>query len=360
MERRRKGKRVTSTTAGRAGRRPRLDLESYARLGELADYVVPFALRLACDLGLADLLADGPLPVEELAERTGTHSRSLCRMLRALACRGVFEEHEEGVFGPTRLSEVMRGDHPLAFADSCPLLPFDVRAWSALEHAVRTGEPAFPVVNGEEYHDYLAHRPEDSARADGSMRGVNALHLRTVLPHCDWAGVRTLVDVGGGDGGFLAAVLARFPQMRGTLLDQAHVLERAPEVLAEAGVADRCTTVAGDFFGEIPAGADCYLLKTVLPGWDDARARTLLRGVRAAMRPDSRLVLLEGVLLPGNEFDLGKLVDLHTLVLTGGRHRTGEELSALLRDAGLRLVRQHPTSTLTIIEAERADGSDAS
>nr|WP_202487081.1 methyltransferase [Streptomyces sp. SID8354] len=333
-----------------------MDLESYARLGELADYVVPFALRLACDLRLADLLREGPLPVAELAERTGTHTRSLCRMLRALACRGVFAEHEQGVFGLTPLSEVMRSDHPLSFADSCPLLPFDVRAWSALDHAVRTGESAFAKVNGEEYHDYLARRPADSARADGAMRGVNTLHLRSVLPHCDWAGVRTLVDVGGGEGAFLSAVLARFPEMRGILLDQPHVLEGAPDVLREAGVADRCETVPGDFFVDIPAGADCYLLKTVLPGWDDQRASTLLRRVRAAMRPDSTLVLLEAVLLPGNEFDLGKLIDLHTLVLTGGRHRTVEELDRLLRGAGLRLQRRRPTSTLTVLEARPADG----
>lgn len=162
-----------------------------------------------------------------------------------------------------------------------------------------------------------------------------------------------VVDVGGGDGGFLAGLLARYPAMRGTLLDLPHVVAAA-EVLTEAGVRDRCEIVPGSFFDALPAGADAYLLKTVLPGFGDDQVVAVLRRVREAMRPDSRLLLLEAVLPPGDTFDVAKLYDVHTLVLTGGTHRTAEETAALLDRAGLRLDTVRPTATLTILTATPA------
>jgi hypothetical protein len=183
------------------------------------------------------------------------------------------------------------------------------------------------------------------------MHSINVLHLRTVLPAYPWGDLGWLVDVGGGDGGFLAGLLRRYPALRGTLLDLPHVVAGADEVLKAAGVRERCEIVPGSFFDGVPAGADAYLLKTVLPGFDDGRVVDVLRRVRAAMRPDSHLLLLEAVLPPGDTYDVAKLFDVHTLVLTGGTHRTAPQTEALLRQADLRLVQVRPTPTLTILDA---------
>ena len=332
-----------------------LDLTAVVRLGELGDQITPFALRAACDLRIADLLVDGPRPVSELAASAGAHEGALLRLLRALAARGVFSEVADATFALTPLAEPLRGDHPMSLRDSFTLLDSDVRAWAAIGHTLRTGEPAFGHVHGQDYWSYLADHPQESARVDDWMRSVNHLHLRTVLGAYPWRRFGTLVDVGGGTGGFLAGLLTRFPGVRGVLFDLPHVVAGAPKVLAEAGVADRCEVVPGDAFGTVPAGGDGYLLKTVLPGFDDDDAARILGSVRTAMRPDSRLVLLEAVLPPGDAFDMAKLFDVHAMVLTGGAHRSAEETGRLLERAGLRLTQVIGTPTLTAIEALPAD-----
>ncbi|GAA1766820.1 methyltransferase [Luedemannella helvata] len=224
-------------------------------------------------------------------------------------------------------------------------------AWSEFEHTLRTGESAFEHVFGTDYYAYLAARPDDSGRVDASVRAQNRHVLRTVLHAYPWGALGTVVDVGGGNGAFLAGLLTRFRQLRGTLLDQPHVLAGAPPVLAAAGVEDRCELVAGSFFDEVPAGAGGYVLKTILHDWDDGRALAVLTAVRAAMRPDSRLIVLEALLPPGDTYHVGKLLDLHSLVLVAGPDRDETDLRALLDRAGLRVSDVRPTDTLAILEA---------
>lgn len=325
-----------------------------ADLADLADYVVPFAIRVACDLGLADQLAAGPQQVAELASRTDTHPDALHRLLRALAARGIFAETDEpGVFALTPLAEPLRSDHPLSLRAAYPLLPADVRALGRLTDCLRTGRPVFQDLYGEDYWTYLSHHPEESQAVDRWMQSLNAVHLRTVLAAYNWAAARTVVDVGGGNGGFLAGLLARHRAQHGTLLDLPHVVAGAPELLQDAGVSDRCTVVPGSFFDRdvMPKAADLYLVKTVLPGWPDDEAADILRNIRAAMRPDSRLVLLEAVIPEGDGFDVAKLVDVHTMALTGGHHRDRAQLHSLLAGAGLDVLTIIPTPTLTVVEA---------
>jgi len=330
---------------------PPMDLPSVVRLAELADYVVPLILRAVADLGVADLLVAGPRPAAELAGELGVHAGTLLRALRALASKGVFTEVSPGVFGLTALAAPLRADHPLSLREAYPLLPSDLRAWAMLGHTLRTGEPGFDAAHGEDYWTYLAGHPEESVRVDGWMRSVNRLHLRTVLPGHDWSRLSTVVDLGGGNGAFLAGLLRRYPGLRGHLVDLPHVVAGAPAVLAEAGVAGRCEITAGNIFDPVPAGADGYVLKTVLPGFGDADVVRILTRVRAAMRPDSELLLLEAVLPPGDAPDVAKLFDVHTLVLSGGAHRDPAATGALLARAGLRLDRVTPTPTLTVLRA---------
>jgi SAM-dependent methyltransferase len=337
-----------------AGSAPRSSLvDGILRVQELADYIIPMSIRAVSDLRVADLMTAGPRTVEDLAAETGTHAPTLRRVLRALACKGVFEEVEPGCFGLTPLAELLRSDHPLSLADAYPLLPGDIRAWARFDHTVRTGGSAFEHLFGQRYYDYLAAHPDECARFDASVECQSRLVLRLLHSAYDWGALGTIVDVGGGSGVFLAGLLARHRRLRGVLFDLPHVVARAPRVLARARVADRCEIVAGSFFdaGAVPAGGDTYLLKTILHDWRDEDAAALLRAVRRAMRPDSRLVALEGLLTPGDAPEIGRLLDLHSLVLVEGPDRGPDELGRLLAAAGLELTRIVPTSTLSILEA---------
>jgi hypothetical protein len=334
--------------------RPRIDIQSVVRLTEIADYIVPFTLRAICELRIADHLIDGPRTVGDLAALTGTHAPSLNRALRALACKGVFTEVEPGVFGLTPLAQPLRGDHPVSLRDAYPLLAPDIEAWAFFDHSVRTGQASFDRAHGLGYWEYMAEHPDDSARFDASQQAATRLELRTVLPAYDWSTFRTIVDVGGGNGAFLSAILAKFTSLHGILYDLPHVVEAAGPVLADCGVADRCKVVGGSFFESVPPGADAYMLKRILYGWDDDRAAALLRIVRAGMRDDSRLLILEPIVQPGNEFNVGKLYDLLLLAMVAGGARSLERLEELLAKADMELVRIVPTMMLPIIEVRTA------
>ena len=333
--------------------RPRIDIQAVTELTELADYIVPFAIRVACDLGLADHLTEGPRPVEELAAATGTHAPTLHRMMRALATREIFTEVADGVFALTPLAEPLRADHPFSVQACFPLMPPDIHSWARMTGSIRTGRTAFDELHGMGYYEWFADKPDDCVRFERSAESVNPLVLRTVVPAVDWSGIGTLVDVGGGHGTFLAGILRRNPGMRAILFDLPHVAAEAPAALAEAGVADRCEVASGSFFdeGAVPTGGDAYLMKTILHDWDDERAATVLRHVRAAMPAGARLIVVESVRLPGDGWDVGKVMDVKALVLFGGHTRTEDEFKTLFADAGFAMGEITHTPTMSVIEA---------
>lgn len=322
------------------------------RLAEIADYVVPFTLRAICDLKIADHLAGGSRPVQELAELTGTHAPTLQRALRALACRGVFTEVAQGVFGLTPLAEPLRSDHPASLREAYPLIPAEVAAWGRFDHSLRTGEAAFDQAHGRGFWEHMAANPEDNAKFNTSQQAVTRRELRAMVPAYDWGWHGTIVDVGGGNGAFLAGILAEFPAVRGVLFDQPHVVSGAAAVLAANGVSDRCEVIGGSFLQSVPSGGDAYLLKRVLYGWDDDRSITVLRAVRAGMHQSSRLLVIEPVVEPGDTgFDPGKLYDLLLVAMVGGGARSREEWAKLFAEADLELVRVIHTPMLPIVEA---------
>ncbi len=332
--------------------RPRIDIASVQRLAELADYIVPFAIRAVCELGVADHLVDGPVPVTDLAECCNADPGALQRVLRALAGKGIFTESEPGVFGLTALAQPLRSDHPISLRDAYPFLVGDLHAWARFDYTLRTGRSSFEHVHGKGYWDYMADHPEDSKRFDASQAAGTRLELRTMLSAYDsWAGLTSVVDIGGGNGAFLAGLLARFPDMHGILFDQPHVVANAHDLLREAGLTHRCTVVGGSVFDEVPPGADAYLMKRFLWSWTDDRAHTLLSRVRAAMREDSRLLLHEPVVYPGDSAEVGKTYDLILLAMGGGCARSEEQLGVLLDDAGLHIARVMPTPMFPLIEA---------
>lgn len=329
---------------------PPRDDTALRRLWELGDYVTPLALRLVSDLGVADALADGPLTVGDLAARTAADPDALRRALRVLVARQVFEEPSLGVFALNATAQPLRSDHPESARDAFSLLPCDLHAWAEAAYSLRTGEPAFEHVHGTTRWTYLDEHPEDAERFHRRMRSASRQWGALLAAHHPWAGDEDVVDVGGGTGGVLAELLRAHPGMRGHLLDQPSVVEGAAAVLSAygPGVAGRCTVTGGDFFTSVPSGHDTYLLVNVLHDWDDEHALRILTAVRSAMPDDGTLLIVEGGVTERAGSASGPL-DLHMLVVWGGRERARSEWDALLDQSDLAIERVLPAGPRWIV-----------
>ena len=285
------------------------------------------ALGLVVDLGVAEALADGPRPVEGVAREVGADPDTLHRILRALASDGVFAEEERGVFRNSDASEALIQD---GWRDFAHLFG---GAWHRTAGALEatSHEPSFAHLFGTDFWSWLAQNPSERAAFDRAMvqgRDRDAERLAAL----DWRGDETVVDVGGGNGSLLVALLRRRPGLRGVVFD-------LPETTRdEAALGDRCTFVAGDFFERVPAG-DVYILSGILHDWEDERAGAILHTIRAAAERGTRLLVLDAVVQPGNEPDGAKWLDLLLLALLGGRERDEAQWRALLADAGFEPVR---------------------
>ncbi len=310
----------------------------------MTGYWTAQCIYVAAHLGLADLLKDGPLPVARLAEATGTHAPSLYRLLRGLAGEGVFAEDAEGRFGLTPLAECLRSDRPDSQRAMALMMGEEhYRCWGELLYSIRTGRTAFEKLYGQPIFTWLAGQPQAAQIFDAAMVGVHGAESAAMLDAYDFAGFGTLVDVGGGNGSLLTTALNRHPRLRGVLFDRPDVIERARPLLEQAGLADRCTAVGGDFFQSVPSGGDAYLMRHIIHDWDDDRSLAILKNVRRVMPAAGKLLLVEGVVPPGNGPSFTKMLDLNMLVIPGGKERTEEEYRELYAAAGFRLSRIVPT-----------------
>jgi hypothetical protein len=312
-------------------------------------------LHVAARLGLADLLIDEPQSPTALAAATGANAQALRRLLRALASLGIFAERDDGRYELTPLAHPLRSDAP-GSARGLALLYGDAVLWQAygqMLYSVQTGLPAFDHVHGASLYAYLEQHPAEGAVFQGAMSAYSGQEMVAILAAYDFTGVARLVDVGGGYGGLLAAILQQYPTLHGVLFDLPAVVEQAQQKLGEAGVLERCEPVGGDFFVGLPAGGQIYLLKSVLHNWPDAQCVTILQHCRQGLTPGGRVLVVERVIPPGNEPAEAKLFDINMLVVLNGQERTEAEYSALFAAAGLRLIRTVPTaSPLSILEAE--------
>jgi hypothetical protein len=310
-------------------------------------------LYVVAKLGIADLLHDGPKHSEELAQAVGAHPRTLYRVLRALASLGVFAEDEAQGFHLTPLADLLRTDVPESLR---ALAIFYGEEWiwhaeGALLYSVRTGKAAFHHVHGMSPFDYYRQRAEAAAGFNAAMTSLSGHELAAIIAAYDFAGMASIVDVGGGQGALLAEILKTWPHVRGILFELPAVVESAQPFLTAAGIAERCTCVAGDFFQRLPGDGDAYILKRVIHDWEDAQAAAILTQCHRAMPPHSRLLLMERVIPPGNTPAVGKLADMTMLVHYGALERTETEFRVLLEAAGFTLARIIPTQTsLSIIE----------
>ena len=305
---------------------------------------------VAAKLGIADRLADGPKTAAQLAASVDAHPQSLYRVLRALAALGVFSEGPDGQFALTPLAGPLRRDAPdslHAFA-----LMWGDTFWPAcgsLLHCVRTGQTAFDHLHGMGAFDYMHQHPQAAEIFDEAMSNLTRVQAAAVVAAYDFSGVRTLVDVGGGKGTLLAAVLRANPGMRGVLYERPDVLPAARKALEDEGMLARCELKRGDFFTSVPEGGDAYALKDVIHDWDDERASSILANCARAMGRQARLLLIERGLPPRNVLGQGQMVDVVMLAVTGGRERTEPEYADLLSRAGLRLARVVPTASEAMV-----------
>jgi ubiquinone/menaquinone biosynthesis C-methylase UbiE len=318
----------------------------------ITGYWVSQAIYAAAKFAIADHLKHGPKPVDELAKITATHPDALYRLLRALASVGIFSEGEARHFSLTPLAELLQSEAP-GSKRALALMSGDeqFRTWAEIDYSIQTGKIAFDKVFGKPIFDYLGEHPDKARIFDAAMVGIHGRESDAVLDACDFSGIRRIVDIGGGNGSQLTGILKKNTAMKGILFDLPHVVERAKERIASAGLAERCELVAGNFFEAVPTGADAYIMRHIIHDWDDERALTILRNCHRAMAADGKLLVVESVIPPGNEPFGGKLLDLVMLLIPGGKERTADEYCTLFAQAGFQLTRIIPTRTeVSIVE----------
>lgn len=306
----------------------------------LSGLSIAHMLVTIAELGIADELVDGPLSVEELAERTGSDADALYRVLRGVATRGVFSEVAYRTFGLTQLAQLLRSDGPGSLRDAFRMHGQKCMqdTFAETRYAVRTGKSAFEHVNGAPLFQYFAQRPEQKDLFESFIGTAARRMQQAALETYDLSGVRKLVDIGEMHGRLLASTLARYPHMRGVYVDQPFVVARAEQVLGAAGVGDRAEVVGGDYLESVPPDGDAYLLPQVLHRLGDAEAITVLTNIRKVMPPAGEVIVIDPVLADGDVPHLAKVLDSVQLLLGPIRDRTEAELAELFAKAGLRIA----------------------
>jgi hypothetical protein len=315
------------------------------------------AITAAAQLGVADALADGPLMIDELAARVGADADALRRLLRALISRGIFRHRRDGRYELNSLAATLRSDAPVSMTSAARFYGSQEQRerWTLLVDSIRTGNSVVPALRGKESFDYFADQPELADLFNQTMTSVSELTDAPVVAGYDFSAYPTIVDVGGGHGPLLAAILAAAPASRGVLYDLPLVVAKASNLLRENEVDDRVRIAEGSFFDSVPGGGDAYVLKNIIHDWPDEKAVQILRNVRSAAGPEATLLLVEMV-IPEHDRDFpGKWVDLEMLLNLAARERTAAEYSYLLRQAGYRMTRVVQTaSPLSVVEARAA------
>src|SRR5215467_14597121 len=316
------------------------------------------AIGTIVELGVPDQLAKGARRCRDIAQEADVSEDGLYRLLRALASVGLFAESADRRFRLTGTGQLLRSEHPESLAGYARFTAHDItwRPWGQLSYSVKTGMPAFDHVFNEPIFEHFSRNPEVAAVFDDAMTSISAMEARDASDAYDFKGIETLMDVAGGHGLLLATVLRRHKRMRGVLFDLPHVASGAAATFARAGITGRVRIETGDFFKELPSGADAIIMKHIIHDWDDDSATRNLQAGHRALGPRGKVLIVDPVVPPGNTPHYGKLLDLEMLVLTPrGRERTKAEFARLLRGAGFRLSRVITTeSPLSIVEAVKA------
>lgn len=355
---------LTTSSTGRPTGRPadrpavgRTPEDPVAFLMEQAlGHLFSAALRTAVEYRVADHLAAGPRTADQLAEATGTHGPHLRRVLRYLATRDIFREDATGAFRLTPAAQPLRSDVPHSLRDAVLMMTDETfrRSSGALAETVRSAGPSFDRLFGAPLFEFLAADPGTRELFDTGMASLSGPVDGLVAESYPFPEGSTVVDVGGGRGGLLRAVLELHPSLSGVLYDQEPAVAR--HLLDVPDLAGRWRAEAGDFFASVPEGGDVYVLKHVLHDWPDAACVDILRQVRAAIPARGRLLVVDSVLPPGNAPHYGKAMDVAMMAVLDGKERTAEEYATLLSAADFRLTRVLSTPAFpSIVESVPAE-----
>jgi SAM-dependent methyltransferase len=299
---------------------------------------VTAAISAAAELGLADVLAERAMELQELAEALACDAGALTRLLRVLSGEGLVELDPQGRYSLTAVGGQLRQGKLRDLARFIGA-PFVWSPWAALPEALRSNVSAFEATHGASLFEYLDSHAEDARIYHTAVDAFTRREAHALIEAFDFSQIETVVDVGGGLGTLLTELAARWPAMRCVLYDRPAVVKQAREGVARAPLSDRIEAIGGDFFSSVPVGADAYVVKHVVHNWGDEQAIALLRRCAAGLRPGGHVLIVESILLPGNRRDGTPLLDLEMLVLCGaGRERSKPEFRTLLRRAGLKLV----------------------
>ena len=303
------------------------------------------AVSCLAELGIPDLIDAAPESVEELARQIGCDAQALYRLMRATASVGVLSEGPDGKFSQTPMSRILRSDATPSLRALAIMggREWHGRGWSQLAFCVRTGGPALEQVYGESVFEFLEKRPKEAQIFNQAMTDLSMIDSPAVAEAYDFTPLRSIVDVGGGHGLLLATILERNPQLRGTLFEVPHVLDGAANGPLKP-LMNRVTLASGDMFSSVPAGADAYVMKHIVHDWPDERCLKILKACRKSVNPGGRLLVIDSVIHPGNEFAPSKFLDLQMLIFPGGCERTEKQFRDLFAAAEWRLNRIIPSA----------------
>lgn len=310
------------------------------------------AVSCLARLGIPDMVEERPKSAEELAGHVGAEPHALYRLMRATASIGVLAEGPDGKFSQTPMSDVLRSDTNPSLRAMAIMVSREWHSlgWSRLEYCVRTGKQALDEIYGMPTFEYFRQNPEEARIFNDAMTGISSIDSSAVAGAYDFAGIGSIVDVGGGHGLLLATILEKCAQMNGTLYDLEHVISGASDGPLRS-MTDRCTLTAGDMFTSVPAGADAYIMKHIIHDWQDEQCVEILKNCRKSVNPGGKLLVVDAVIQPGNDFFPGKFLDLQMLIFPGGRERTEQQFRDLFAASGWSLNRVIPTvATDSIVE----------
>jgi len=334
--------------------KPELSFKMYELI---SGYWIACCIYTAAKLDIADKLLNGPLTLEELTNATSSHEKSLNRLMRALTSVGIFEEKENGQyalndFGATLCTDVPGSVKPWALANLGEHFP----AFGELTYGVRTGNVPFEHAHGIPVWDYYQKHPDAGANLAKAMAGMSGAVLKTIVSTYDFTPYKTIVDIGGGNGALMFAVLDASPDSSGIIFDQPYITEQTKLAIPE-DLTSRCTTVGGSFFEEVPKDADLYMTKWVIHDWNDEESVAILRNINKAMPAGSKLLIIDSVIPDDsqNKPHAGKLLDINIMAMTTGKERTLNEFKNLLQKSGMAFNRLIHTDTQisSIIECEK-------
>lgn len=331
---------------------PEREPTAWERLAPVIDLVTPLAVRAAATIRVADTMAEGPVPVVRAAEQCGAEPEALLRLLRHLACKGLFSEPEPGSFALTETGALLCSDHPSQMRVQLDLGGFGGQmdlVFTGLVHTLRTGEPAWESVHGAPFWEHLASDATMGETFDAVM-AAGPEYFADAIQAFDWSRVQHVVDVGGGSGQLLTTLLTAQPQLRGTLVDLPSTAERGRDLLAGAELLDRCDIVAQSFFEPLPRGGDLFVLASIIHDWPDRDAIRILRRCADAAGDSGRVLVLEGHGSDGGDPAMFAEMDLRMFTIAGGRERTVDEYRALIEAADLQVegIRTTPLGQMGI------------